>query len=145
MFKFLLVLLALSIPATAQADRYFLMFSATWCAPCKTAKQMVMQPDIADLIVQYDDNLLIDVDLSPEWKNFYKVKNIPTILVVDLNRVNGKLIGRPEPVFKWVNQGKPALKAGLEKHLPKKVEKPRRPLLKLLKNPADFIKSGLDK
>ncbi len=146
MFKYLLVLLALSVPSTANADRYFLLFSATWCAPCKVVKQTVTRPEMANLITQYDDNLLVDIDLSPKWKEFYQVKNIPTIMIVDLKTVDGKLVGNPKPVFKWVyGEGDAALKSGLQKHLPKPVAKPRRPLLKLLKNPADFLKISLDK
>ncbi len=145
MFKFLLVLLALSIPATAQAEtkRMVLFFTASWCGPCVTAKKMYHESDMVDLVTRYDDNYLIDIDKHPSWKKYYKVTHIPTVIIADTEYKNGKLEG--VVLHRWVNQGKPALKSALVKYLPKEPAKYRRPILNLLQNPAEFLKNGLDK
>jgi thiol-disulfide isomerase/thioredoxin len=142
--KSLIVSIILFSTSVAQAEtkRMVLMFSATWCGPCVSAKKMYHESDMVDLIAQYDDNLYIDVDKHPVWKRYFKVTSIPTFIIADTEVKNGKLYGTV--LYRGVNQSKTTLKNALVQNLPKKPVKYRRPLLNLLRNPTDFLRNGLD-
>ena len=53
-----------------------LVFSATWCGPCKAFKPTLLQLD-------QDRLSYIDIDELPEIREDYNVKSVPTIVLVD--------------------------------------------------------------
>lgn len=53
-----------------------LVFSASWCGPCKAFKPTLAQLD--------QDRLeYIDIDELPEIREDYDVKSVPTVILVD--------------------------------------------------------------
>lgn len=69
---------------------YLVKFWATWCAPCKR-----MEPTIKQLESEFNmiNFLSIDVDQTPALAQKFRVKTIPTLLLIknniEINRVAG--------------------------------------------------------
>ena len=53
-----------------------LVFSASWCGPCKAFKPTLQQLDQSR--IEY-----IDIDEMPEIREDYEVKSVPTVILVD--------------------------------------------------------------
>lgn len=56
-----------------------LVFSATWCGPCKA-----MAPAIEDVAREYADSVAvakIDIEASPELAKQFDVRGVPTLIV----------------------------------------------------------------
>lgn len=134
--KYLLSILFLLVATTACASVNVYHFSATWCSACPKAIKILKEKDVAELVVQYDVNYIIDIDEYPDWKRNFNIKTIPTTLIVELDDKNKiKAI-----LYTWnPANGKDALKTALKKHLPKRDVKLKRPLLELLKKPVKIL------
>ena len=53
-----------------------LVFSASWCGPCKAFKPTLLELD--------QDRLeYIDIDQLPEIREDYEVRSVPTVILVD--------------------------------------------------------------
>lgn len=69
---------------------YVVKFWATWCQPCK-----VMEPTILKLEVEFPNIsfLSVDVDQVPILAKSFKIKTVPTLLIIkndiEVNRVEG--------------------------------------------------------
>ncbi len=139
--KFLLsMLILLTLSSSANAEKVFLYFGASWCGPCKTFKQTLHQPDVVKLLTQYD-NYYVDTDTNPELKAQFSVRNIPTVIIVEEKIENG--VKTDVVLYRAVNPGKMELKRALTQHLDKKTA-PSRPLLKIFEKPVKFFKKTLD-
>ena len=142
MIKFLLsILILFSFTGIASAEKTFLYFGATWCGPCGQFKQTLHEPDIAKLLVQYN-NYYVDIDKHPDLKSEYKIKSIPTVIIIEEKIVNGKEV--ETVLYRATYPRKTELKANLAKYLDKKMVEPR-PLLKILEKPVKFFQKALDK
>ena len=64
-----------------------LVFTATWCGPCKNFKP-VMEQVSHEIPVEF-----IDVDANPQLVAEYGVRNIPTLVVVNNGQVSSKQAG----------------------------------------------------
>ena len=69
-------------------ERHVLIFSAQWCNPCRQMKAKVL-PDthVRQRLSEYDSVQYLDVD-DPNGRHFsvaYKVRTVPTIVIVDEN------------------------------------------------------------
>lgn len=71
-------------------------FSATWCGPCKK-----MEPTVEKLELEFKSAkfLSVDVDDSPSIAQKYKIRTLPTILILkdgqEINRVTGLSLIEP--------------------------------------------------
>ena len=67
-------------------------FSASWCMPCKNLESRLNKLDLTIDLVSYD--VEEEVELTEEWK----VRNVPTVILVDDNghEVN-RWVGNFEP------------------------------------------------
>ncbi len=139
MVKFFLSIVILFIASTAHAEKTFLYFGASWCGPCQEFKKTLHQPDVAKLLVQYN-NFYVDIDQHPELRTEYGVKKIPTVVIIDEKIVDGKEV--ETVLFKEVYPSKQALKVALTKYLDKKAV--ARPLLKFFEKPVRFFQKALD-
>ena len=54
-------------------------FSASWCMPCKNLESRLNKLDLTIDLVSYD--VEEEVELTEEWK----VRNVPTVILVDDN------------------------------------------------------------
>ncbi len=66
-------------------------FGADWCPPCK-----VMIPVLEELADEYKDRALIaklDVDVNPVTASQFKVRNLPTMLVLKGGQVVERIVG----------------------------------------------------
>ncbi len=86
--KILIVLCLL--PAGLRADEYQLLhFGATWCGPCRTMDEHLKHKDVVVAIKAGKIRRLdIDVDVSPQDANAYKVDSIPAFILVRVNSRN---------------------------------------------------------
>lgn len=58
-------------------------FGAVWCGPCKT-----MKPILEDIAVSWEGDIdlwEIDCDEDPETANQWKVRSIPTLILIDVD------------------------------------------------------------
>jgi len=53
-----------------------LVFSASWCGPCKAFKPTLLE-------LEQDRLVYIDIDELPEIRDDYEVQSVPTIILVD--------------------------------------------------------------
>lgn len=53
-----------------------LVFSASWCGPCKAFKPTLQQLD-------QDRLVYVDIDELPEIRQDYDVRSVPTVVLVD--------------------------------------------------------------
>lgn len=77
-----------SIDAAAGDRLQLLVFSATWCGPCKA-----MAPAIDDIAQNYADELVvakIDIEASPDIAQAFEVRGVPTLVT----RRGGAVIDR---------------------------------------------------
>ena len=73
---------------TEKKEKNLILFSADWCGPCKIIKPILedIHKDISDDFSFY----VVDVNESTKITNEYKVKNIPTGVIL----INGEEKGR---------------------------------------------------
>ena len=73
-----------------------LKFSATWCGPCKK-----MEPTVERLELEFPKAkfISVDIDEEPALAQKYKVRTLPTILIVkngqEVNRITGMSLIEP--------------------------------------------------
>jgi thioredoxin 1 len=78
-----------------------LYFSAPWCGPCVALKPRLEQLRTKIRIVD------INVDSSPETAQDWRVRNVPTIIVVEGTNEVGRLVGSaitPESITNLYNR-----------------------------------------
>jgi len=77
-----------------------LLFSATWCGPCKMLKQKIIEEEeiLRGIQIGYVD---IDDENFEELVDLYKISSIPTILFVGLDETEVKEIKRIEG-YDWI-------------------------------------------
>lgn len=68
--------------------KQLIIFTASWCAPCKALKQTLTQTNVpVDKITQ------IDIDEFPNTALEYKVRSVPTLVLYldgkEVNRTTG--------------------------------------------------------
>lgn len=74
-------------------------FTASWCQPCKTMKNMLdeIKPSIPFEVV--------DIDVNPELAADYGIRSIPTLIMLDekveIKRLSG--IKTKEQLTEWLN------------------------------------------
>lgn len=64
---------------------------ATWCGPCKA-----LAPIVDELSEQYDGKLVfakVDVDEASDIAAAYRVRNVPTVLIIKNGEVVDKSVG----------------------------------------------------
>lgn len=67
-------------------------FSASWCSPCRTLENKINKLDLTIDLFSYD--VEEEVELTEEWK----VRNVPTVILVDDNgREVKRWVGNFEP------------------------------------------------
>ena len=57
--------------------KQLIYFGAEWCGPCKAIKP---QLQASGLPIKY-----VDVDADPKIAEYYSIRNVPTIILTDLN------------------------------------------------------------
>lgn len=79
-----------------------LRFTASWCAPCKAmATILENMKDEINLPIE-----VVDIDVYPEIAKEYRVRGVPTIVLVnDLGEAVKTIVGvKSEPVVReWLN------------------------------------------
>jgi protein disulfide-isomerase len=74
-----------------------LLFSATWCSPCKKLKNRLLNPDelkkLPKLLVLYIDTDTEDEELKTIMNN-YNVINVPTQIFIKLDNNNIKIVDK---------------------------------------------------
>jgi len=75
---------------TKKEDIQVLRFHASWCAPCKK-----MEPIVKNVVEQFDNVELIniDVDYETDIATEYKIRSIPTFVIVKNGTEVNRLIG----------------------------------------------------
>lgn len=69
-------------PATKESNRYLVVFTASWCGPCKTLKQneLVQLSDKSWKVKNSDHKVtVVDIDEQPQWG----IGRVPAVWVVD--------------------------------------------------------------
>lgn len=53
-----------------------LVFTASWCGPCKGFKPTLLE-------LEQDRLVYVDIDENPEARTQYEVRSVPTVILVD--------------------------------------------------------------
>jgi|MGYP003325034658 thioredoxin 1 len=72
-------------------------FTASWCAPCK-----MVAPVIEQLSKELPDVTFntVDIDKQPDVAEAYRVRSVPTILIIKNGEVVNSLVGaQPKQVY----------------------------------------------
>ena len=75
-------------------------FHASWCAPCKYVAAHIM-PDIIKACPNQVE--AVDVNARPTFTQRCGVKSLPTILLMENDKVFGKFVGREVPKEKIID------------------------------------------
>jgi len=70
-----------------------LVFSASWCGPCKAFKPTLLELDQERLVY-------IDIDELPEIRRDYNVQSVPTTILVDEDGVELERLVGGQPLSK---------------------------------------------
>ena len=76
-----------------------LKFQASWCGPCKMLSKAFSQ-------IQTDIELQeIDVDTNPILTNQYRIRGVPTVIMLDGSTETKRFVGvkSKEEIEKWLN------------------------------------------
>ena len=69
-----------------------IIFSADWCAPCKSAKTFMQQPENKHLLANFDvEKYNFDVDKTMKKK--YNITKVPTFILINNNREVQRYVG----------------------------------------------------
>jgi thioredoxin 1 len=66
----------------------FIYFSAEWCGPCKILSPIMSEINSKGMPVEK-----VDVDFNAEFAHKYRVKNIPTVILVNGDREIQRFVG----------------------------------------------------
>lgn len=89
-FKILLITLALLTVCSTCAAESLYIFSASWCPPCRRLKSFLVKDK--DIKNQYDITY-IDIDKFPELAKKFRVKSVPTSIILDEGTEMKRIIG----------------------------------------------------
>jgi thioredoxin 1 len=67
-------------------------FSATWCAPCRA-----IAPFVSQLAGEYEGRVkvtTVDIDESPATAQKYRIRGVPTLLMIKGGQVVGTQVGQ---------------------------------------------------
>lgn len=70
----------------AKSDHYLVVFYADWCGPCQNMKRSVWpNSQIQELVKDYKNGKIywVNVDKEKEYVRKYKIRGIPTVMVID--------------------------------------------------------------
>ena len=97
-----------ALEQAAKADKPILVvFSATWCGPCKTMKKTTFAN--ADVVADLKDWVCVKVnfDLNPQLISHYGIRGVPSSIILN---PAGKEVSRrvgllaPEPFREWISE-----------------------------------------
>jgi thioredoxin 1 len=86
-----------------------IIFSATWCGPCKVMKRDMFERPTKKMVELLDNYeiTLYDLDMSRELARQYRVSSVPTLIVkegnVEINRTVGYSSNR---IYSFLNSNK---------------------------------------
>jgi thioredoxin len=70
-------------------DKVLYKFYATWCGPCK-----IMKPVVDKIASEHKLNLVeVDIDQHPELADAYEVRGVPTLVLVEDEKVVARHVG----------------------------------------------------
>ena len=67
-----------------------LMFSATWCGPCRMSKPVFTQLKESKQDYQYE---IVDIDENPVMATNFGVTAVPTFVIMDGDREVNRVLG----------------------------------------------------
>jgi thioredoxin 1 len=70
-----------------------LVFTASWCGPCKWFKPTLLE-------LEQDRLVYIDIDEMPEIRKDYNVQSVPTVILVDEDGVELERLVGGQPLSK---------------------------------------------
>lgn len=86
--------------STRKTKQIMLIFSASWCKPCKDLKERIV-----DIGMEDKKHLaigLIDIDLNDDLAARFRIRSLPTQVFVEMNTSNTRVIEKHRIIgFDW--------------------------------------------
>lgn len=138
MVKYLVLTIALLVSSVSYgAERHVYYFNMEGCQWCPIAQNVLQEEDVKNLILEYNDNFIIDIKKNPDWRNYYKIKSVPALLIVDVDGKDRKILYRWQ-LDSTKDKGKSILKSALQRFSPER-QKPTYYKVPFLRKLTDAI------
>jgi thioredoxin 1 len=87
-----------------QHECSLLLFSASWCGPCKSMTSVV--EGLADVMNDRLNIIKVDVDISANDASDYGIRSVPTLMLVKHDEIIAQQMGAlsPQDFAQWLEQ-----------------------------------------
>lgn len=92
-FYSIILFLLFNINIRAEEQKYLIIFSADWCHYCKKAQSEIEQKEVSQKISKVYKLIYIDYDTNKELVKFYKIKQIPTFILLNNDKEFDRQVG----------------------------------------------------
>jgi thioredoxin 1 len=87
-----------------QHEYSLLLFSASWCGPCKSMTSVV--EGLSGVVNERINTIKVDIDISASDASEYGIRSVPTMMLVKKSEIIAQQVGAlsPQQFMQWIDQ-----------------------------------------